>query len=309
MASISGKALTFALAIVIPSLALAEPREWTSKNGHYHLEAEAIAFNDSTIVLKKKNGDLVAVELKELSDSDQVYVKSKDAIEAAAKSAEQMQTWTSKSGVKVRGRVLAYGRKTFNLRRQRGQVAIDGKLFSQLDDLHQLVVLKVLSKLEKQEIDTEKKLRDWGKELGTETKTYTLDGVMLQLESGDEIGVPFFMFSEDDLAVLEPGWNQWLAQHENEEQQEYESLMVRAQAMAYQQDRAAKRQVEVMKLEMLGVVTGLTSIWEVGLVPRQGVYARPMVVMVSAQNSAAAEVIAVQKYPQYVIGGVRKASR
>ena len=79
--------------------------------------------------------------------------------------------------------------------------------------------------------------------------------------------------------------------------------------MAYQQDRAAKQQIEMLKLEMLGAATGLTSIWQVGLAPRQGTYGRPFAVMVTAQNSEIASQMALQKYPGYELVGVRKANR
>lgn len=287
--------------------ALAESRTWTSANGAFTLEAEEIAFDDNTVVLKKADGDLVAVELQELSEADREYVASKEAKEAR-KSAEKMQTWTSVDGMKIQGRVIAYGKKDVSIQRKRGKVFVGDVEFSKKEPLQQRVILKVLSKIEKKDIADEKQLIEWAKSLGAEPKVYPLEGVLLELESGDEVGVPFFMFSEEDLKILEPGWKHWLEQHEDEDRREYESLMVRAQAQAYQADRRAQRQIESLKLGLLASATGVTSVWQVGLVPPQGRFGRPMTVMVTARDSQTASFEALQRYPGYVVGGVRKLS-
>ncbi len=78
--------------------------------------------------------------------------------------------------------------------------------------------------------------------------------------------------------------------------------------MAYQQDRAAKKQIEMLKLNLLGAATGVVDIWEVGLRPGPRTYGRPTSVLVSAQNSNQATQIALRQHPGYVLYGVRKAS-
>lgn len=300
--------LTLVCTLALTGAAHAKPRKWTSANGVFSLHADAIAFNDTTVVLKKEDGSLVAVQLQALAQEDRDYVESKEAKTEAKKAAEEMQTWTSADGMKVRGQVVAYGRKTVQVGRQRGQVTVNGKRFSEVDPLQQKVLLKVLSRIEKQELETEKELLEWAKSLGGSPKSYTLDGVLMRLESGDRVGVPFFMFSEDDLAVLEPGWKLWLEKHESEDAREDESFLVRAQAMAYQRDRMAKRQIELLKLELLATATGATDIWQVGLVPAQGRYGRPLAVMVTGRNSQIAAQKALARYPGYVVGGIAKAS-
>lgn len=294
--------------VLISGSAFAKPRVWKSAVGPYSVKAEAIAFGDDLVVLRKPDDSLVAVELSALCEEDQAYVKSKNVQDEVRKAASEMQTWTSRDGMKVNGRVVAFGRKTVKIGRQRGSVIIDEKPFSKLDALHQRVLLKVLSKLEKEDFENEKQLNEWAKSLRAQTKEHKLEGVLLQLESGDEIGVPFFMFSEEDLKVLEPGWESWLQLNESEEAQREESFLLQAQAIAYQKDRAANRQIELLKLELLGAATGVTNIWQVGLVPARGRYGRPMIVVVSAPNSRAATAKAMARYSGYVVGGVRKAS-
>lgn len=284
-------------------------RIWSNTNGAYELEAEVISFNDAMVVLKKPTGDLVAIELKDLSAKDQEFVRSQEARDAERKAANEMQTWTGKEGMKFRGRVLAYGRKELTIQRKLRSVYINGKPFSMLDPLHQKVLLKILSKLEDQQFENEKQLDQWAKKLGANSKSYPLEGVMLQLESGDEIGVPFFMFSTEDLVVLEPGWELWKEREESNASRESESFLVHSAARAYQQDRQANQQIEMLKLEMLAAATGVIAIWQVGLAPGPGVYGRPMTVMVPAQNSEAASQLALQRYPGSILVGVRRASR
>ncbi len=61
-----------------------------------------------------------------------------------------------------------------------------------------------------------------------------------------------------------------------------------------------------MQLGMMAVNAGITNIWQVQLLPRPGVLARPMVVVVPAMNSAQASELAVQKYPGFVTGAIRQ---
>ena len=51
-------------------IAWSKEREWVSANGIYKLKAEVVAFSDETVVLKKEDGKLVAVELSALCEKD-----------------------------------------------------------------------------------------------------------------------------------------------------------------------------------------------------------------------------------------------
>lgn len=285
-----------------------EAREWTSKNGQFKIEAEAIAFSDHLVVLKKGNGALVAVELDQLSSADQEYVAAKETVDAAKKQLDEIQTWTGKDGLKIRGRIVAFGKKDLKVQRKLGTVHFDDKKFSAIDPLHQKLLLKIMSQLEKTQIENEKQLEQWAKGIGGEPKVYSLEGVLMQLESGDEIGVPFFLFSSQDLEVLQPGWELWQERDASNQARERESFLMRAQAMAYQRERKQTQQIELLKLDMLAAATGVIDIWEVGLTPAQGGFGRPMTVMVPAANSGIASNLALQKYPGYTVFGVRRAS-
>lgn len=313
MASVLSRSFTGFLAVAcmaaFPVVAQAEVRQWTSKDGNYKVDAEMVSFNKELIVLKKPDGDLIAVELKELSDKDRDFVASEETDAEHRKSVSEMQTWTSRDGMKVRGRILAFGRKDLVVQRRLSRVYIGDKLFSNIDPLHQRLILKVISHLENTELKDERQLQEWAKGLGGSPKSYTLEGVLMELESGDEIAVPFFLFDPKELELLEPGWELWLERNESQQSREQEDFLMRAQAMAYQRDRQVDRQIEMVKLGLLGAAAGVVDIWEVGLTPGPSTQGRPMLVLVPAQNSELAAQMALRQYPGSGIIAIRRASR
>ncbi|MCD0458254.1 hypothetical protein [Roseiconus lacunae] len=305
------------LCIAMATSADAKPRTWSSLNGEVTLEGEMIASNDSTVILKRKrSGRLVAVELAELSAKDRAFVSAATTDASADENAQQspMHTWTSRDGLKLKASIVAYGKKNYTLGKTRGVVTINGKAFSAMDPLHQAVALKVLSKLENQTFNDETDLKRFVSLLAGKPRTYPLEGVLMELASGDQIAVPFFMFSDQDLEVLKTGWESW--QQAESSAQDRENLMLRSEAMDYQQSmtqsneqQADYQRMEMLKLNMLAARTGLTSIWEVQMKPNPGVYGRPFSVMVPADNSKIATQMVLPNYPGYSLIGVRKASR
>ncbi|MFG0264484.1 MAG: SHD1 domain-containing protein [Rhodopirellula sp. JB055] len=293
------------------SFASAKPRTWTSANGAYKLEGELIGSNDTTAILKRRgSGRLAAVELQDLSDEDREFV-TKLTKERSSDDDLEMHTWTSREGLKIRARILAYGKKEYTLDRKLGAVTINGKAFSTFDPLHQKLILRVLSVLEDTSLEKESNLNQFVASFKGQPKSYTLEGVLMELASGDQIAVPFFMFSEKDLEVLQAGWENWKKYHEDDEARARENLMMRSEASHYQQSMAQqqqRQQLEVLKFNMAAVRTGLTSIWEVRIAPNPGVYGRPTSVMVSARDSLTATQMVLPNYPGYFMVGVRKFS-
>ena len=139
-------------------------------------------------------------------------------------------------------------------------------------------------------------------------KTFTCEGVLLELESGDMYGVPFFFFSEDDLKVLQPGWERWLAAKNDGEAQQRQSFELEAHASAYQQNNEVQRQAMQLQLQLQAYDAGLFDLWEVAMNPmsRQNV---PMLVVVPARDSRQASAEAQKRYPGYVAGPVSKVKR
>jgi hypothetical protein len=221
-------------------------------------------------------------------------------------SAEEMQTWTGTDGLRVRGKILAYGRQELKIQRINAHIHFNDRKFSSIDPLHQQLLLKIVSKMEGRPLANESDLDKWGKDLGGAPRVLTLDGVRMRLESGDELNVPFFLFASHEQDLLRPGWQRWLDEKSTHEQKEAQNSMMRSQVLAYQADRAAQKQVEQVKLELLAAATGIISIWKVKIVPPLGGY--PMSVIVPAENSQIATNMALQKYPGYVLVGVARAS-
>jgi len=99
-------------------------------------------------------------------------------------------------------------------------------------------------------IDGVQGLEAWIVKLQGQPRTYTCEGVMLELENGDEYLVPFFFFSQPDLQVLQPGWQQWLASQNDPPQHAQDSFFLQSQAQAYQQDRQAQQQMAMLQLQL-----------------------------------------------------------
>jgi hypothetical protein len=288
---------------------LVQGRTWTDSTGAYQVQADLIGFDETTVVLKKANHQLVAVPLDKLSGKDQAYLQSKEAAEESRRSADAIQTWTMASGLKVIGRVVAYGKKDVTIQRRRGKIYVNDRLLANLPAVYQQMLPKIVSHFEKIDIDGQQGLESWVLKLRAAPRTFTCDGVILELENGDEYGVPFFFFSDDDLKLLNPGWRRWLAADRDRTKQEQENFLLQEQTRAYQQDQAANQQIAMMQLEMQGYQAGLFDLWEVQLVPGRGVSSPPLSVVVPARDSRSATAEAMRRHPGFVAGAVSKVRR
>jgi hypothetical protein len=309
-----------ALLLLVPTAAqTSKARKWTDSTGKYAFEADLVGTSSDTVVLQRttRAKDLVAMPIDKLSKADQEFLKSKAAEESARRS-DQQHTWTMRSGLKVTGRVVEYGRRNITIQRRRGRTYVNDRPLSNYPDLQQKMLPKIVNHFEKTDFDTENELERWIITLKGEPRTYTVEGVILELENGDEYGVPFFFFSDQDLRILDPGWQQWLAADQAGErddqarqQKERESFLVSAAAEAYQRDRENSQQIQMkmMELELLATAAGVTELWEVQLTPNRGVAGYPRVVVVPGKNSNDAKQIATQRFPGYRAGSVAQANR
>ena len=179
-------------------------REWSDASGNYRIKADLVARNDSMIVLEKGNKELIGIEIKQLSKKDQEYLATLEGVEKKEDAAHQ--TWTLRSGLQVRGAAVDYTQRKVVIRRRRGSIYVNDKRYENLPGVYRRMLPMIVSHFEDVNLETEKQFRDWVRGLKGATKTYTCDGVMLELENGDLYAVPFFFFSEQDRKVLEPGW-------------------------------------------------------------------------------------------------------
>jgi hypothetical protein len=142
-------------------------------------------------------------------------------------------------------------------------------------------------------------------------RTFTVDGVVFELENGDEYVVPFFLFSDEDRQFLESGWEQWLAAHRDNDYQQRnaQAFMLESLVAARQRDEQVRRRIATMQLGLEAVQAGITSLWEVTLYPARGNAGPPLWVVVPGRNSAQAVSNALAQNAGYVAGPVRRVSR
>lgn len=285
-------------------------REWSDVSGQYTLEADLIAFDDDQVILKRdSDGELGMVMIDRLSEADREFLAS---TEAEAKNAElhgAKQSWTMASGLEVPGRVVDYARRDVEFSRKRGKVYVNGRVLGNLPDIYQRIAPKIVGFFEQNQVSDEKSLTTWLVHRKGAPQLYTVDGVVLELENGDEYAVPFFMFSEADLEVLKPGWDEWLSSHGKYDTQQDESFELQSLAAAYKQDAQQRRRIAELQLGMQAVEAGVTDLWEVTLYPPMGGYGQPQWVVVPGRDSRTAQQNAMQQYPGYMLGPVRRVSR
>lgn len=294
-----------ATALILSCLASVEARVWTDVSGNYTFEANLVAFNDTDLVLEKADKTLVAVDMEQLSAADQEYIKSKEAAEEVDKRGAKQQVWKMASGLEVIGDVVDYVQKEMTFSMSRGKIYVNDQLFDNLTGIQQRVVPLIAAQFTKRPITDRAGLFDWLKRRKGEPETFTYDGVQMEMENGDLYAVPFFLFSDEALKVLKPGWEEWSSKHATFEQQQESELRLQTQA----QGGTETNQLLKMQLQMQAYQAGLFSLWEVMLYPGPNMSGWPLYVVVPGRNSAQAAEAALQKNPGYTVGPIARVNR
>lgn len=290
---------------------LAAARPWSDKSGEYELEADLISFDDEVVVLRRADKELAALAIADLSDADREYLKSQEAEDAAAKAFAAPQEWTLRSGQTVKGKVVDFADRDLVIDRRRGRIFVNDRLMNNLPEFYRNLIPQIVAHEKKLTLTNGRALRRWLIDQGDQPQTFRVQGVVIEDEKGDEFAVPFFLFSDADLKLLQPGWNEWLAAHSK---QDYESeddhgFLLRSLAAARQQDQDLQREIALMQLTMQTIQAGVTSLWEVTLYPAAGQGGPPLWVVVTGRDSNQATFAAMEKNPGYVAGPVRRISR
>ncbi|QDU58850.1 SHD1 domain-containing protein [Aeoliella mucimassa] len=300
------------LSLAATSTALAgKVRTWTDSTGRYTVEAALIAFDEHHIVIERESDKaLGTVDIDKLSEADQQYLASKEAIDEADQASGQLQKWTLSNGLQITGRLVDFGRKEMVLRRSRGNIYVNDRMFDNLPEVYQKIIPLVVGNAGNKVTD-KRTLTSWLASRKGEPQEFTVDGVVLQLENGDEYGLPFFLFSKEDRNVLEPGWEAWLAANTDQDfdEQQEEALKMQVEAARYRQEQAYDRHIAELQLGMQAVDAGVTSVWEVTLYPAAGNNGPPLWVTGFARDSRQATQMALTQHPGYVAGPVRRVSR
>jgi hypothetical protein len=294
-----------ATALILSCLTSVEARVWTDVSGNYSFEANLVAFNETDLVLEKADKTLVAVDMEQLSAADQEYIKSKEAAEEVDKRGAKQQVWKMASGLEVIGDVVDYVQKEMTFSMSRGKIYVNDQLFENLTGIQQRVVPLIAAQFTKRPITDRAGLFDWLKRRKGEPETFTYDGVQMEMENGDLYAVPFFLFSDEALKVLKPGWEEWSSKHATFEQQQESELRLQTQA----QGGTETNQLLKMQLQMQAYQAGLFSLWEVMLYPGPNMSGWPLYVVVPGRNSAQAAEAALQKNPGYTVGPIARVNR
>ncbi|MGI9471007.1 MAG: SHD1 domain-containing protein [Rubripirellula sp.] len=197
-------------ALLIAVAAPAEARIWKDSTGLYTLDADLVGFDRDTVVLQRQNKELGSIAIAQLCPEDQEYLKSKEAQEIHSKNLETNQTWTLASGMQVLGKVVNYDQREVTVQRRRGRIYVGDTLYNNLPQIYQQMLLKVIAHEEAIPMPDRSALDLWVRSLRGQPKTFNLEGVVLELENGNEYAVPFFLFADKDQGLLKSGWEAWL---------------------------------------------------------------------------------------------------
>lgn len=300
--------LPILLALLAASPALA--RTWTDQSGQYSIDADLVAYDSTRVVLKRdSDGELGMVSLERLSAADQEFVGKQ--LEEANEQAKAGQLWTLRGGLEIPGQVVDFTHRDVTVQRRRGKVYVNDRVFENLPAVYRKVVPMVVAEQTGANVTDEKSLENWLVHRKGQPQTFGVDGVVIEFANGDEYALPFFVFSDRDLEVLQPGWDSWLAAHNAADTMSRGEHSLALQARASQRDalEAEKLRIAQLQLGMTSVVAGVTSLWEVTLYPGPGVAGPPQWVVVPGRDSRVAAQGAMANYPGYVVGPIRRVSR
>lgn len=215
--ALSGLRAWVGLAVVVTVVGPADGRIWKDATGLYTINADLIGFDDDMVILQRENKELGSCPIAKLCEEDREYLKSKEAIEIHNSNLDQTQTWAMTNGLKVVGKVVDYERDEVVIKQQAGVVVVNDKPFDDLPVIYQKILLRVIETVESTPMPNKKALENW---VGTATtfqdgqsKTFNLEGVVLELQDGSQYAVPFYLFAKQEQSLLKSGWDAWVQSH------------------------------------------------------------------------------------------------
>ena len=281
----------------------AQSREWCDKSGHYKFKAELLAQNESSIVLQRsEKKDLLIVDKSDLCEDDQKF------LEEHAKTSRKDKL-VLKNGLELSADVIEYGRREVTLKRSYGRLYVNDTLFKNLPEVYRRMIPNIVNQIEGKTFGSDRELSTWVGQQQGQKKTYTLDGVMLELENGDRYGVPFFLFSDADQQRLKPGFEKWSEAAQEDQYREDLSLEMQARYEAEEQQHQEAQQMRRLSLQVQAYDSGLFDLWEVEMLPRGTQPGYGYTVVVPGRNSEQAAEAALAKYPGYNVGAIAKLRR
>ena len=302
---------------------LAADHVWSDATSNFQTEGELLARNESSIILQLKDNSLLLVGINQLCDADKSYIvdleAKREAVRADKKSPfagqtaetpdSEVQTWDLVNGHKIYGSVQEYGRRLVQVRTRGSKVYVNDRSFKNLPEFYQKLVPEIVNHFEDTKISDEKELRKWLRKQKGHEKHFTVEGVLLEFYNGDLFGVPFFLFSADDLKVLKPGWKTWLQADEDAKYHAELALRLRAETIARRRNKSETLQLQRLHVQLTAYDAGMFDLWRVIMSPPVNQRGVPVQVIVPGRDSAQAASAAREAYPAYRVGPIAKVIR
>lgn len=304
----------FALLLVLllsPSFLVAETTEartWKDQTGDYTVEGKLFALNDEHVVIERGDGDLGMYKIEFLSQEDREYLRSAECAECSKAHLEREQVWELIDGYKLVGTLVDYARTEVTIQRRRGRIFVNDRQFDSLPPIYQQVVIRTLGQFEQiADIDRDKFVQ-WVMQQRGQPRVFQVDGMVIELNDGNEYTIPFALFSDRQLRLLRGGWDAWLAAHEAKDyaSRDDESFRLQAQAAAIIQNQELAQQIALAQFNLDLIRSGITSLWEVTLFPAPGNPLPPRWVLAQGRNNIQAIEMALLENPGFVVGPVRR---
>ena len=287
-----------------------QTRQWSDATGNYAFDAEVVMFNDKTVVLKRADHELVAIPLAELSEVDREYLKSPGAMELQKEAEDDQATLVLQDGTKIVGRIIDFAQRDLSLHRRRGNFYVNDRNLDNLPKFYQQILPHVVAHFETLPTVDRRGLEAWITRQRGRARALQVEGVLIELENGDLVAVPFFLLPENDRKLWQGYWKNWQTAQQDERSDSREDLafLLKSLGAARAEDALVQRQIAQMQLKMQAVETGLTTLWEVTLYPDWGNNSWPQWVVVPGRDSNQATINALNLNPGYVAGPVRRVS-
>ena len=308
----------FLLLLLVYGLAPLRAREWSDNSGHFKIEADLVAFDGETVVLRAKAGRLLAVKLANLSADDIAYLKSPEAasFENSAPIQDSPTEWSLQNGQVVRGAITGIGIQQVVIFRRDSNVHVSFNGKEIADPIYKLLLPEIVNQVAS---TSYKSLDELDRHLATlkpPSVTYMLPTVTITTNSG-HVAIPVFLFKKEEQHYLWAASERLRLLQESElTSEEREKIAARENFLARSFGRgrlaaaALPAEISQIQLDLLAnaaLVAARAEFWEVVISPPNA-YLLPFTVVVPAANSAEAEARVAAQYPGYTLVGISRTA-
>ena len=308
----------FLLLLLVYGLAPLRAREWSDNSGHFKIEADLVAFDGETVVLRAKAGRLLAVKLANLSADDIAYLKTPEvaSFENNAPIQDSPTEWSLQNGQVVRGAITGIGIQQVVIFRRDSKVHVSFNGKEIADPIYKLLLPEIVNHAAS---TSYKSLDELDRHLATlkpPSVTYMLPTVTIATNSGN-VAIPVFLFKKEEQHYLWAASERLrllqeseLTSEEREKIAARENFLARSFGRGRRAAAALPSEISQIQLDLLAnaaLVAARAEFWEVVISPPNA-YLLPFTVVVPAANSAEAEARVAAQYPGYTLVGISRTA-